>query len=83
MTSPEWRWYEPQHAVLGSKEYFTHAWGSIYVLSGSAASSIAQTASKLRYFANEGKHRRKVMLQSPVFTHESSKHAEGQAVENT
>ncbi|KAL3152446.1 hypothetical protein ABBQ32_001493 [Trebouxia sp. C0010 RCD-2024] len=53
MTSPEWRWYEPQHAVLGSKQYFTHAWGSIYVLSGTAASSIAQMPSRMRYFANE------------------------------
>ena len=56
MTSPEWRWYEPQHAVLGGKDYFTHAWGSIYVLSGKAASTIAQLpANSMRYFANEGK----------------------------
>lgn len=54
MTSPEWRWYEPQHAVLGSREYFTHAWGSIYVLSGTAATAIAEMPSRLRYFANEG-----------------------------
>lgn len=54
MTSPEWRWYEPQHAVLGGKEYFTHAWGSIYVLSGKAALTIAQLpANSMRYFANE------------------------------
>ena len=56
MTSPEWRWYEPQHAVLGGKEYFTHAWGSIYVLSGKAAFTVAQLpANSMRYFANEGK----------------------------
>ena len=55
MTSPEWRWYEPQHAVLGGGEYFTHAWGSIYVLSGSAALRIAQMpAGSMRFFANEG-----------------------------
>ena len=55
MTSPEWRWYEPQHAVLGGRDYFTHAWGSIYVLSGSVASTIAQMpAGLMRFFANEG-----------------------------
>ena len=56
MTSPEWRWYEPQHAVLGGKEYFTHAWGSIYVLSGSTALHLAQMpAGLMRFFANEGR----------------------------
>ncbi|DBA81436.1 TPA: hypothetical protein ACH3X1_007222 [Trebouxia sp. C0004] len=54
MTSPEWRWYEPQHAVLGGGEYFTHAWGSIYVLSGNAALRVAQMPTgSLRFFANE------------------------------
>lgn len=54
MTSPEWRWYEPQHAVLGGGEYFTHAWGSIYVLSGNAALRVAQMpAGSMRFFANE------------------------------
>jgi hypothetical protein len=55
MTSPEWRWYEPQHAVLGGGEYFTHAWGSIYVLSGNAALRVAQMPTgSMRFFANEG-----------------------------
>ena len=55
MTSPEWRWYEPQHAVLGGGEYFTHAWGSIYVLSGDAALRVAQMPTgSMRFFANEG-----------------------------
>lgn len=83
MTSPEWRWFEPQHAVLGSKDYFTHAWGSIYVLSGSAASSIAQMTSKLRYFANEGNYRCRVVLESPIFALESGGHAASQTMENT
>lgn len=25
--SPRYRWYEPQHQLLGSSSYFTHAWG--------------------------------------------------------
>ena len=55
MKSPEWRWYEPQHAVLGGGHYFTHAWGSIYVLSGKAAANIARMPEgSLRFFANEG-----------------------------
>ena len=55
MKSPEWRWYEPQHAVLGGGHYFTHAWGSIYVLSGKAAANIARMPDgSLRFFANEG-----------------------------
>ena len=77
MTSPEWRWYEPQHAVLGSKDYFTHAWGSIYVLSGRAALSIAQVSPTLRYFANEGKQRCTAALTVFVFgSHKHVKHAE-------
>lgn len=55
MKSPEWRWYEPQHAVLGGETYFTHAWGSIYVLSGKTASMIAaMPLGSFRFFANEG-----------------------------
>ena len=57
MKSPEWRWYEPQHAVLGGGHYFTHAWGSIYVLSGKAAANIASMPEgSLRFFANEGEN---------------------------
>jgi hypothetical protein len=53
------RWYEPQHALIGGKTYFTHAWGSIYVLSGHAAKTLALVSSVvpegLRFFNNEGK----------------------------
>lgn len=49
------RWYEPQHVLLGSKSYFAHTWGSIYVLSGEAAALLtAIQPSKLRYLSNEG-----------------------------
>lgn len=81
MTSPEWRWYEPQHAVLGSKEYFVHAWGSIYVLSGSAASSIARTSSTLRYFANEGQLRCTATLWSTIVVFGRCEHAEARPME--
>lgn len=37
MTDKKYRWYEPQHALLGSKSYFAHTWGSAYVLSGETA----------------------------------------------
>lgn len=53
------RWYEPQHSLIGGKNYFTHAWGSIYVLSGHAAKTLALVSSVvpegLRFFNNEGK----------------------------
>ena len=53
-TEPNYRWYEPQHAVLGSTSYFTHCWGSVYVLSGRAADAIsAIPPAQLRFFANE------------------------------
>jgi galactosylxylosylprotein 3-beta-galactosyltransferase len=53
-TSKSFRWYEPQHAVLGSSSYFTHCWGTIYVLSGRAAEHLATLNSNmLRFFANE------------------------------
>ena len=53
-TTKNFRWYEPQHAVLGSQSYFTHCWGSIYVLSGRAAQMLASVEpSLLRFFANE------------------------------
>lgn len=62
MKSPEWRWYEPQHALLGGEHYFTHAWGSIYVLSGTAAANIARMPEgALRFFANEGEP-----IQAPI-----------------
>jgi galactosylxylosylprotein 3-beta-galactosyltransferase len=54
--SPRYRWYEPQHALLGGNNYFTHAWGSLYVLSGRVAADLAAMRDgSLRHFANEGK----------------------------
>ncbi len=48
------RWFEPAHALLGA-EYFTHAWGSLYVLSGrAAAAAAALPPGALRFFNNEG-----------------------------
>lgn len=53
--SPNYRWFEPQHALLGGASYFSHAWGSAYVLSGRAAADLAaQRPGSLRQFANEG-----------------------------
>ena len=55
VTNQQQRWYEPQHVVLGSSTYFTHAWGSIYVVSGQVAYDIARIRQgRLRYLANEG-----------------------------
>jgi len=53
-TSPDQRWYEPDHALLGSKEYFRHAWGPIYALQRRAVEAVTQIpAGSLRHFANE------------------------------
>ncbi len=58
-TNPNQRWYEPQHVLLGSKTYFAHTWGSIYVLSGAIATFLASVPPEaLRYFSNEGKPHR-------------------------
>jgi len=55
MTDPKMRWYEPQHSLLGSKTYFAHTWGSLYVLSGDTAAFLARIPpERLRYFSNEG-----------------------------
>eukprot|EP00210_Caulerpa_lentillifera_P005805 g5551.t1 len=52
-TSERTRWYEPQYALLG-KSYYTHCWGSIYVLSGRAANLITSIPEgNLRFFNNE------------------------------
>ena len=52
-TKPNLKWHEPQHRLLGS-EYFLHAWGPAYVLSGPIARTIAAVpAELLRAFANE------------------------------
>lgn len=54
--SPSQRWYEPQHELIGGKEYFAHCWGSMYALSGRAAEDISlMREGSLRFFANEGK----------------------------
>ena len=59
MRDPKLRWYEPQHVLIGDNTYFTHAWGSIYVLSDHAARTLAQVSAVvpegLRFFNNEGK----------------------------
>lgn len=53
-SSKDIRWYEPQHSLLGGK-YFTHVWGSSYVVSGKAAAAISTLpVGLLRFFANEG-----------------------------
>ena len=55
---PNLRWFEPQNSLIGGKSYFTHAWGSIYVLSSHAASILATLSAAapegLRFFNNEG-----------------------------
>lgn len=51
---PRYKWYEPQWALLG-KEYFTHVWGSSYVVSGTAAQVLTSLPhGMLRFFNNEG-----------------------------
>ncbi len=48
-----YKWFEPQHQLLGG-EYFSHAWGSLYVLSGRAADAMSSVSpSLLREFENE------------------------------
>ncbi|KAK9803488.1 hypothetical protein WJX73_007726 [Symbiochloris irregularis] len=54
MKDARYRWHEPQHEVLGSATYFTHTWGSFYILSGRIAGVLATIQpGTLRYFANE------------------------------
>ncbi len=51
---PRIKWYEPQFSLLGS-QYFTHVWGSSYVVSGRAAQALASLPpGMLRFFNNEG-----------------------------
>ncbi|KAL6767917.1 hypothetical protein ACKKBF_B37090 [Auxenochlorella protothecoides x Auxenochlorella symbiontica] len=51
--TPRYRWYEPSHALLGS-QYFTHTWGSAYVVSRKAAALLTSLpAGSLRHLANE------------------------------
>lgn len=52
-TTPNLKWHEPQHALIG-ETYFTHCWGTTYVLSGRAAAMLGGlNAAHLRFFANE------------------------------
>ena len=52
-TNPRQKWNEPQHHLLG-EQYFLHAWGPMYMLSGAIASVISSIPPEfLRAFANE------------------------------
>lgn len=54
-TQEKTRWYEPQYDLIGGS-YYTHTWGSLYVLSNKAASIISNMPEgSLRFFNNEGK----------------------------
>ena len=49
-----YRWFERNWPLLGDK-YFTHAWGTLYVLSGRIAAQIGSIPDgALRFFSNEG-----------------------------
>lgn len=53
LSDPKYRWYEPAHQYLGTA-YFTHAWGSAYVLSHRAALALASIPrGTFRQLANE------------------------------
>jgi len=48
------KWFEPQHARLGDGNYFTHALGPLYILSGRAIDLVASLPMhNLRHFINE------------------------------
>lgn len=50
----KYRWHERQWPLLGGN-YFTHAWGTLYVLSGRIARQIGDIPDgSLRFFSNEG-----------------------------
>lgn len=50
----KYRWFERNWPLLGDK-YFTHAWGTLYVLSGRIAAQIGSIPDgTLRFFSNEG-----------------------------
>ncbi len=54
-SDPRMRWFERQWQLLG-KTYFTHAWGTFYVLSSAIATQISSLPDGLlRFFGNEGK----------------------------
>lgn len=51
---PSNRWYEPREVLLG-EEYFLHAFGSFYVVSGHSVDKwIVPNAHMLRKLSNEG-----------------------------
>ena len=51
---PKYKWFEPQHTLLGDASYFAHSWGSVYVLSRIAAQAMLEIKKEnLRFFANE------------------------------
>ena len=53
-SDPSMRWFERQWPLLG-KTYFTHAWGTLYVLSGTVAAQLSSVPDGLlRFFGNEG-----------------------------
>ncbi|KAK9909511.1 hypothetical protein WJX75_003351 [Coccomyxa subellipsoidea] len=53
-SDPAMRWFERQWPLLG-KTYFTHAWGTLYVLSGKVAAHLSSVPDGLlRFFGNEG-----------------------------
>jgi hypothetical protein len=54
ISEPSDRWYEPREALLG-QEYFMHAFGSFYLVSGHAVDEwIVPNAPMLRKLSNEG-----------------------------
>ena len=54
ISNPNNRWYEPREALLG-QEYFLHAFGSFYVVSGRSVTEwIVPNAPMLRKLSNEG-----------------------------
>ena len=51
----KYRWHERQWPLLGDN-YFTHAWGTLYVLSGRIARQIGNIPDgSFRFFSNEGR----------------------------
>ena len=54
ISDPKNRWFEPREVLLG-QEYFLHAYGSFYVVSGRSVSEwIVPNAPMLRKLGNEG-----------------------------
>lgn len=54
ISEPSNRWYEPRETLLG-QEYFMHAFGSFYIVSGRSVENwIVPNAPMLRKLSNEG-----------------------------